>query len=343
MKPATRTTVIVAFFATLLFAVSVGAEGAKTAISGKTMGTTYHLTVAGGAEIDQKSLKAAVDRELARINKSMSTYDPESEISRFNRFSKTGEPFPVSNDFYTVMETAAWLHRESRGAWDGTVGPLVDRWGFGRKKRTAELPTHREVDLLLQTVGFENIQFVPPLALAKVSGGVALDLASIAKGYGVDRVAALLEERGHTDFLVEIGGEVYASGSRPDGTPWRVGINYPERGGAVNKIYRVMRLQDRAMATSGDYRNYFVMDGKAYSHIVDPRTGYPVSNRVASASVVASSCTLADGMATAMMVMGPDESIALADRTSGLECILLVRETDGRFTEHLSKGFRPSP
>ena len=168
---------------------------------------------------------------------------------------------------------------------------------------------------------------------------VTLDLASIAKGYGVDVVAHLLETLGYERYLVEIGGETYTSGHRLDGGYWQVGINLPDRRARFDTIYKVVPLFNRAIATSGDYRNYFEVDGKFYSHILDPRSGYPVTNGIVSVSVLADTCTVADGLATGIMVMGVEEGLALANRLEGVECLIVTRGKQGQFKNHFSNRF----
>jgi thiamine biosynthesis lipoprotein len=155
----------------------------------------------------------------------------------------------------------------------------------------------------------------------------------------VDQIAKLIQDKGIKNYLVEIGGEVYAEGYRKDGGKWRIGINKPEKGTPFNQIYKIVSLYNKAMATSGDYRNFFEKNGKIYSHIIDPKTGYPVSNRVVSVSIIADSCTYADGLATAVMVMGPQKGIDLINRLENIEGLIIVMENDGRLTDHVSKGF----
>jgi thiamine biosynthesis lipoprotein len=303
------------------------------------MGTTYHVTVVTGHFGSVAGLQAKIDRRLEEINASMSPYMAESEISRFNRLAQPGEPFPVSPDFLTVMRAAARVWALSGGAWDGTVNPLVDLWGFGRAGRTDRVPDPDRIRALKAEIGFERIEIREDGALVKLRPSVTLDLSSIAKGFGVDAVAALLRESGYKDFLVEIGGEVSAAGRRPDGRPWRVGINRPKADAKADEVLMVVSLSDAALATSGDYRSFFVQDGVRYSHIIDPRTGYPVANRVVSVSILAESCTLADGLATAVMVLGPDKGLELVNGLEGVEGSVIVEEPDGSLAEFFSGGW----
>jgi thiamine biosynthesis lipoprotein len=301
------------------------------------MGTTWHATVVGRRST--AGLLERIERRLEEVNQTFSTYREDSEISRFSRFPRAGEEFPVSRDFVAVMRTAARIHELSGGAWDGTIRPLVDLWGFGPLPPRADPPDPKRVETVLRDVGFDRIE-IRPTALVKRVASVTLDLSSIAKGYGVDQVAAVLRGAGFSDFLVEIGGEVSASGSRRGGGPWRVGINRPTADAAADELYRVVALSDAALATSGDYRQFFVRDGVKYSHILDPRTGRPVANGVVSVSVLAPDCTLADGLATALLVMGADAGLAVVERLPGVEAFVVAETKDGRLEDHASSGFR---
>ncbi len=311
----------------------------ELALTGKTMGTTYHIKLVAGLFASSESLQKKIDARLKTINRSMSTYDPTSEISRFNAIGTTDETFSPSTDFLNVLKVAAEIYRLTEGAWDGTLDPLITLWGFGRKGSVSKAPDHVQIQQALAHVGFDLIQLDDSGKLRKTDPAVTLDLASIAKGYGVDAIARLLGGEGIENFLVEIGGEVYARGHRKDGKAWRVGINRPERGAAFTDVYKAMNLTDQAMATSGDYRIFFQVGDQFYSHIIDPRTGWPETSGVVSATVVAANCTVADGLATALMVMGPEKGVALVDQLPSVECLIVVRRPDGTFRDYPSKGF----
>ena len=308
-------------------------------LTGKTMGTTYHIKVVAGWLTSGADLQAQIDKRLIAINRSMSTFDPASEISRFNAITSTNEVLSISKDFSYVLQVAAKLYQLTGGAWDGTLDPLINLWGFGRQGPADGIPEDHEIQKALSRVGFDRIRVGPSGAIGKNDKGVTLDLASIAKGYGVDEVARLLGNSGFDDFLVEIGGEVYARGRRKDGQPWLVGINRPDRSAGLNDVYKAVPLTNRAMATSGDYRLFFQVGDRFYSHILDPRTGWPVQNGVVSATVVAANCTVADGLATALMVMGPAAGVALVNRLEEVECLIVTRTSDGGFSDHPSQGF----
>ena len=310
--------------------------------TGRTMGTTYSVKVVTGYLQPVSGLQSQIDKRLDDINQSMSTYRDDSEISRFNRLTTAGEKFRVSPDFMRVMQMAQKVFTITEGAWDGTVKPLVDLWGFGTEGIKTVPPPPAAIQQRLQAVGFDAIQILDDRFLVKRKATVNLDLASIAKGYGVDQIAALLRDSGIENFLVEIGGEVYAAGHRKDGLPWRVGINTPRKEASLDQVYKVVNLTNGAMATSGDYRNFFEIDQKRYSHVIDPRNGYPVANGVVSASVLSADCTFADGMATALIVMGPDKGIELVNRLEGVDCLIVEMQADGTLIDHYSKAFQAS-
>jgi thiamine biosynthesis lipoprotein len=345
LKPRTHValgppTIIRELLVILVIVAVVGCTGRREIrIAGRTMGTTYHVTVIGGYFTSVGSLRQAIDERLEAVNASMSTYRPESEISRFNALSTANTAFAVGKDFFAVMTVARQLYELTGGAWDGTIDPLVDLWGFGRSARPKAIPPAEAILAHMAHVGFGLIDIAPPGVLVKRDPKVTLDLASVAKGFGVDAVADLIRDRGFDNFLVEVGGEVFGGGARLDGRPWRIGINRPEARAPINRVYKVVALHDRAFATSGDYRLFFERDGRRFSHIIDPRTGYPVANGVVSVSVTAATCARADGLATALMVMGVEEGLALVDELADVECLLVVRDGEGNLVDHFSRGF----
>ena len=309
-------------------------------IRGRTMGTVYHVKVVTGAHQGISGLKEKIAKRLDEINQSMSPYINTSEISRFNDLHRVGEKFKISGDFFEVMKVAKEIYQLSDGAWDGTVNPLVDLWGFGRGGRKNAVPPKNQIAALLPAIGFHQIEVIAPGYLIKKQAAVTLDLSSIAKGYGVDQVAGVIRKAGFQNYLVEIGGEVFAGGVRKDGQQWRVGINRPRKDAAVNDIYKVVRLRDHAFATSGNYRIFFEVDGIRYSHVIDPKTGYPVSNGVVSVSVIADTCTFADGLSTAIMVLGYEKGLSLINRLDHVEGLIVVEAPDNRLIDFYSKGFK---
>ncbi len=312
----------------------------ETVIQGETMGTSYTVKVVCRWFEKDGQLAQLIDEQLEAVNQNMSTYIPESEISRFNRLrDRTREGFAASPELLEVMGVAMKMYQLSQGAWDGTLEPLVNLWGFGREGFKGRVPSQEAIANHLKLVGFDGIEITPEGRLVKKIPGLRIDLSSIAKGYGVDKVTALLEKRGYANFLVEVGGEVYATGNRLDGTPWKIGITVPERAAPMNAVYKAVRLEHGAFATSGDYRNYFEAEDRLYSHILDPRTGYPITNGVVSASVVAENCTFADVLATALMVLGPEEGIKLVEELPQVEALILVRDQEGQLHEYASTSF----
>jgi len=329
---------IIVLIILVCFPLSCGAEK-EVAFSGRTMGTTYHIKVVTGYFKPTSGLQEKIDARLEAINQSMSTYIQDSEISRFNRFSDVDKSFVVSDDFFHVFQKAQQLYTLTEGAWDGTIKPLVDLWGFGKPERLERIPADNTIQDLLKTVGFKRIQISGERAIQKMHSAITLDFASIAKGYAVDQVSGALKAEGIMNFIVEIGGEVFAAGVRKDGNKWRVGVNVPDKGAALQDLYRVAQLSNLAMATSGDYRNYFERDGVMYSHIIDPRTGYPIQNKVAGVTIIAPGCTMADGLATAIVVMGKEKGMALIEQLPDVEGLIIVRDPDGKFRDFPSSGF----
>lgn len=304
-------------------------------VSGSTMGTTYSVKLVQPRH-GTEALQHAIDARLEAVNAQMSTWRGDSEISRFNA-GRDYEWFGVSPDFLRVTERAMHLGRLTKGALDITVMPLVELWGFGPRFSTDALPDPEAVEAVLPHVGPDRIEArASGPALRKVDVNTSIDLSAIAKGFGVDAIARVLTELGYRDFLVEIGGEVSARGSRPDGTPWRVAVERPVTG--QRSVELVIPLADSAIATSGDYRNFFEMGGRRYSHVLDPRTGWPPDNDVASVTVVETDAMTADGLATGMMVMGPDAGIALAEH-EGIAVLFILRRDD-TFETRMSGAFR---
>ncbi|MGB1912072.1 MAG: FAD:protein FMN transferase [Porticoccaceae bacterium] len=293
------------------------------------MGTTYSITVVAD-QLPPDDLSQQIDRLLSKVDRSMSTYKDESEISRFNRLS-VGQTQKISSEFAEVVRISQKIWHQSNGAFDPTIGPLVDLWGFGPVDREGQVPSSESIEQVLSNVGFESI-VLEDLTLSKLAP-VALDVSAVAKGYAVDLVANHLEMLALPDYLVEIGGEIRVSGTNPDGQPWRIALEQPQLFAAVD---RVIEISDSAIATSGDYRNYFEKDGVRYSHTIDPRTGMPIRHKLASVSVIAESCAEADAWATALSVMGAVESKRLANQL-GLAVYMLVREDDQFVAQHSDK------
>jgi thiamine biosynthesis lipoprotein len=316
-------TVFVLLLAYLIFG-STGPD--DRVISGSTMGTTYNVRIPGCPEAMCDALEQDIEARLAALNRQLSHYDPKSELAAFNNHREP-DWFPVSPDLYNVVAFARALSRQSEGAFDITVGAAVNAWGFGPEPGE-RVPPDAEIRAALASIGYTKLALRnSPPALRKSVPGMTLDLSGVAKGYAVDQLAMLIESRGFDNYLVEIGGEVRASGTRADGWPWRIGLEPPD---AEMPIEYIVTLGSQAIASSGDYRNYFMVDGRRYAHTLDPRTGNPVQHALAGVSIIQPSAMQADAMATLLMVLGPDAGIAFA-QANELPALFFIREESGGF------------
>jgi thiamine biosynthesis lipoprotein len=302
---------------------------------GRTMGTTYSVTVATRPEsVRREAIQSVIDGVLDEVNRNLSTYDPRSEISRFNA-NATTEPVVVSPMLRAVAVIAGEASVATGGAFDITVGPLVRAWGFGAESPAAEVtPSAGDIDRLRAEVGFDRLKLGHDgRSLRKTIPGLQLDVNGIAPGYAVDRMAERLDALGVADYLVELGGEVRARGRSPRGRPWRVAVEAPLSG--ERKPYALLELDGLAVSTTGDYRDFREMNGRRLSHTIDPRSGAPVMHGLASVSVAHPSAALADAYSTALMVLGPDEGMALAGRL-GLAALFIERNAGGSGFRELS-------
>lgn len=301
------------------------------------MGTRYNITVVNPpASVGKEALQQAIDEELAAVNNEMSTYIPNSELMRFNR-SAVGKEVAISRHLAAIVAMSLDINQRSAGAFDITVGPLVNLWGFGPQPEPETTPSDEEIAALLALLGSDALLLERDPDRLTRKRPVELDLSAIAKGHGVDRVAAVLENRGVGNYLVEIGGELRTLGRNPKGHKWRIGIEKPVAAGSVVQV--PVEISGRAMATSGDYRNYYERDGVRYAHSIDPRDGRPLQHRLASVTVIADSCAEADGLATAINVMGAEAGLQLAER-EGLAVYMLVKSDKG-FEPLASSAFQP--
>ena len=319
--------------------------------AGETMGTTYSVAVAAPpAGVTQAELEAGAAAELRAVNRQMSTWDPDSELSRFNA-ADTTDWFPVSPETAAVTALALEVAADSGGAFDPTVGPLVDLWGFGDAPRPTRVPTDAALAAARELVGHRKLHArIDPPALRKEVPGLRVNLSAVAKGHGVDRVCGRLERLGVTDYVVEIGGETRAAGAKAGGAAWTVGVESPvdDVTGSRREVRRGVPLATEpaaaALATSGNYRNFYSLGGETVVHTLDPRTGRPVvvkadGAELAGASVVAADCATADALATAVMVLGPDAGRDLLE-ARGAAGLLILRTADGRFGEVETAEFR---
>lgn len=272
-------------------------------LTGETMGTTWSVALFPAPDtVDAATLRQGLQQRLDQINSLMSTYDPASEISRFN--TQTGTDwFAISDETARVIALSQDISTLTDGAFDISVGPLVELWGFGAAPRGKTIPSEDLLGQTLAQVGYGNIRLRrDPPAVSKELPELRIDLSAVAKGYAVDALAELLRQRGISNYLVEIGGELLASGQRGDGSPWRIAIEKPLED--MREVATVFQLTDTALATSGNYRNFYVENGQRFAHTLDPASGRPTRNRLASVTVLDPSCARADALATALMVMG---------------------------------------
>lgn len=315
-------------------------NGRTIELSGLTMGTTWSVKVVADNPTAQQreTIWDLVNSQLNTVNERMSHYLDTSELSRFNA-SGADTPFSISSETVDVLREAIRIGMATHGALDITIGPLVDAWGFGPPGEPPNSPSDEEIERLLTLTGLDHLDLdAGASAISKDNAGVQVNLASIAKGYGVDRVAATLLAEGYHDIMVEIGGEVRVNGHREDGQPWRLAVEQPQTDGG-RSFHAVLALDQGSMATSGDYRFFREVEGRRISHIIDPRTGRPVEHSLASVTVYEdSSCTKADGYATALLVLGPDEGFELAEKLD-LAALFLVRNDRGQFEERITHRF----
>ncbi len=306
-------------------------------LEGKTMGTTYSIKyVSDSSAPSPEKLQQEIDRELEQVNDQMSTYRPHSELSLFNKSQAVDTPFPVSAATAKVVREAIRINRLTDGALDVTVGPLVNLWGFGPQGRPNVVPTDAEIAKRQEWVGIDKLA-VKRGALVKRIPELYVDLSAIAKGYGVDVVAEYLETQNINNYMVDIGGEVRTRGNNGENKPWRIAIEKPVAGSAQS-AQEIIEPGRMAIATSGDYRNYFEQEGVRYSHTIDPETGRPINHRLVSITVLDPSCMTADGLSTGLGVLGPERGMALANLL-GIPVLMIVK-TDKGFEEHHSESFK---
>jgi thiamine biosynthesis lipoprotein len=293
-------------------------------------GTTYHITYQCDSDLTQ-SIKA----ELLKVDASLSPFNKESVITAIN------ENKDVSPDemFKEVFSLAMDISKETDGAFDITVAPLVNAWGFGFKNGSQ--PSHHQVDSLLQLVGYKKVSMADG-KVKKQDPRIMLDCSAIAKGYGTDRVARLLRNRGVQNYMVEIGGEVVTSGVNPERLPWKIGVTKPtdDSLNTGHELQTILNLTDKAMATSGNYRNFYYKGGKKFAHTIDPKTGYPVQHSILSATVIAKSCAVADAYATSFMVMGLDKARQVLERHPELMAYFIYSDENGEMAVWFSPSLR---
>ena len=328
--------IVVSFVCVLLAGCEQQPEIQRHEISGQTMGTYYKISIIDEADVALKSINSALAGTLEEINTMMSTYIAESQISRFNSSGSDGW-FEVSRDLAFVSRNALDIYQQTNGLFDPTIAPLVNLWSFGPDQKPSGIPTDEDLAMIRDSIGGDKLQIRDqPPALKKSTPSVRLDLSAIAKGFAVDRIAEYLISQGLPNFLIDIGGELRAGGTNLTGQPWRVGIEKPQTQ-TTQTIQQVISISERSIATSGSYRNYFEQDNKRYSHIINPETGYPIEHKLVSVSVISDNCMMADGYATALMVLGPQRGFDFALQY-GLAVYMIEKKGDefvSRFTPQM--------
>ena len=305
-------------------------------LSGFTMGTSYNIKLNHETDnIDSKLLKSDIDEILLQLNNQMSTYQEDSELSKINQ-SQTLEWINISADLFTVINTAISISNKTTGVFDITIGPIVNLWGFGPTEQTEQIPTDENIAATLESTGYQYLHLrKSPLALKKDKEDIYIDLSGIAKGYAVDKIAARLDQEAINNYMVEIGGEIKVKGVNHQNIPWQIGIERPVIG--HRSAQKIINLDNLAMATSGDYRNYFEKNGIYYSHAINPKTGRPVTHQLTSVTIFHETAMYADALATALLVMGPEAGKQLAEQENWAAFFIIRNKNN--FIEIKTKAF----
>ncbi|MBH0019995.1 FAD:protein FMN transferase [Pseudoalteromonas sp. SWXJ133] len=312
-------------------------ESRETFIEGKTMGTTYHIKYYDEqGQLSASQLQLQIDAVLKDVNQSMSTYIEGSEINTFNRLP-ANQVMPISEDFRAVISESIRLG-ESTKTLDVTMGPLIDLWGFGPDKKPTNRPSDEELASMVEKIGIDKL-ILDEQGLSKTVNGLELSFSATAKGYGIDKVAQLLESHSITNYMVEIGGELRIAGEKPNNQDWKIAIEQPDAQPGERKVHRVLSPGTNGIATSGDYRIFYKMDGEIYTHLIDPVTGMPIKHDLVSVTVLHPSAMTADGLATALTVMGMEKAQAYAQQHD-LPVYLIGKSNEGLVT-YSSPAFKP--
>jgi thiamine biosynthesis lipoprotein len=310
-------------------------------LSGETMGSAWTVKIAGSLPATAEELRSGVQARFDAVNLALSTYREDSALSQFNDDDR-GEWVAIDPELGEVLSYALELANDSGGAYDVTVGPLVNLWGFGPDPATRKVPQAAAIEAARARVGWRKVEVDAAKRRARKAPGVRVDLSSLGKGRGVDRVAEYLDSAGVANYLIDLSGKLRARGFNAQGDRWRVAVEPPEADATnVRPPFEseIIELADESVATAGDYRRFFEIDGKHYSHIIDPRTGWPVAHDTVSASAIAKSCMHADALATVLMAMEPEDAIALANRRR-LRSLLISRHGD-RYVSHQTGTWAP--
>ncbi len=324
-------------FLALLTACDTSPNSELWTIQGQVMGTYYNVKLAPNSTAKLEALNSKVQATLNNIDQLMSTYRSDSEITKINQ-ALVGHCTPVSPKTQSVIRQAQTISQASNGSFDITVGPLVDIWGFGPKKSNDTLPSTEEVKRAFDQVGYQAIRIL------EISGKPCvikdkpreIDLSSIAKGFAVDVLVETLVKEGFTSFLIELGGEIWAQGLKPDGSPWRIAIEMPDT--QMQMASHVIEVDRMGVATSGDYRNFFTYNGKKYSHTIDTKTGFPVQNGIASVTIILPSVALADAWATALLASPLKQAKELVEKNK-FQAVFIGRSETGELEFYRSTEF----
>lgn len=306
-------------------------------IEGKTMGTFYSVKISGEIPQSQQQLQQEIDALLEQANNDISTYRDTSVLSRFNQYRGT-EAQPIPRGMADIILQALRIGQDTHGAMNITVGPLVNLWGFGPEKQPTKIPTQYQIDNALKQVGLQHLKLISDNRgewLQKDRPDLYVDLSTLGEGYGVDQLVNLMMRHGITNYLVSVGGAVSSRGVNGQGRPWRVAIQKPTD--KENAVQALVNLQGYSISTSGSYRNYFEQSGQRYSHVLDPATGRPITHKLVSATVIATTALEADGWDTGLMVLGPEKALKLAQE-KGL-AVYLVSKTDTGFSAIMTPQF----
>lgn len=299
---------------------------------GEIFGTTYHVRYNSTQNLDKE-----IEQELFRVDTIFSLFKENSLLSRFNRGEDKGKGNTL---FAEVIKLSLEISNETEGAFDITVAPLVNAWGFGFKNK--QPLSNKQVDSLQKLVGYQHLSFNGK-ELTKDIPNLQIDCGAIAKGYAVDRIAKLLSDKGCQNYMVEIGGEVIVKGNNDKGEKWKIGINKPTQHALPTEedLQTLLSLTNCGIATSGNYRNFYIKDGKKYAHSIDPKTGYPVQHSLLSATVITQSCAKSDALATAFMVMGLDKAKAFVETHKDIQVYFIYADEKGNYQVWMSDGMKP--
>ena len=299
---------------------------------GEIFGTTYHVRYNSTQNLDKE-----IEQELFRVDTIFSLFKENSLLSRFNRGEDKGKGNTL---FAEVIKLSLEISNETEGAFDITVAPLINAWGFGFKNK--QPLSNQQVDSLQKLVGYQHLSFNGK-ELTKDIPNLQIDCGAIAKGYAVDRIAKLLSDKGCQNYMVEIGGEVVVKGNNDKGEKWKIGINKPTQHALPTEedLQTLLSLTNCGIATSGNYRNFYIKDGKKYAHSIDPKTGYPVQHSLLSTTVITQSCAKSDALATAFMVMGLDKAKAFVETHKDIQVYFIYADEKGNYQVWMSDGMKP--